>query len=296
MPGQESAIGFGFQYWGDFPFGEADWAEEVTWEVIPLYIRDDDAKADFDPPEPLRKVIDSIKPLVQEIQDLYEQFPDLWDANKCRIDQLQSLAYNFNITLNTLKDERLQRSEVLNAIQFFLNKGIDKGYQIAAAFSGLFATVTPIWADECAPGANLQEAGPTEFIPRFDLFGSDDIPADAVYSDFYEKWPKALAFKTICRSAWLKLYFYKPDDTEIPFDEFSATVEDVLKNVERVRPIHVRILEYRFDGPAAVGGGWVTSVVAQNNAVGGGWAVPVVANLSAVGGGWAVPVVASTTP
>ena len=137
MAGNPSAIGFGFQSFGTFPFGEADWSEEVLWEIIPQHYRDDDAKSEFDPPEPLRGLIDAIKPLVQEIQDRYQQFPDLWDANRCPIGQLQSLAYNFNITLNTAKDERLQRSEVLNAIQFFLNKGIDKGYQIVSLLSDI---------------------------------------------------------------------------------------------------------------------------------------------------------------
>ena len=294
MAGKPSSIGFGFQPFGDFPFGHADWAEEVTYAIAPQAQKDDDVGGQFDPPMPLRSYFDSIKPQLQDLLDKWELFPSLWDANRVPIEQLAQLAYNFNITLNPQKDEALQRSEVLNAIQFFVSKGLDQGYEIAAAFSGLVATVTPLWADSCGAGANLVEQGPTEFYPTFDAFAGDAIPTDMTFADFYERWPGRLTWNLPCRTSWLTLFFETPDDTNI--DNYSAIVEDVINSVERVRPIHVRILRYRFDGPRAVGGGWSIPVVAENSATGGGWSMPVVGELRATGGGWSLPVAALPVP
>jgi len=294
MSGKPSAIGFGFQPFGEFPFGHADWAEEVTFAVAPQHVRDDDALCPFDPPVPFRKLADSYKPQLQDLLDNWDLFPSLWDANRVPIEQLAQLGYNFNISPSSLKSEALQRSEVLNAVQFFLNKGIDQGYEIAAAFSGLIVTITPLWADSCDAGANLIEEGPTEFFATFNTIPADAISADAVFTDFFARWPGMLTWDLPCRTSWLKLFFTTPDDTEI--EDFSAVAEDVINNVERVRPIHVRIAQFRFDGPRAVGGGWTLPVQAENAAVGGGWTLPVVGELRATGGGWTLPVVGTPSP
>jgi hypothetical protein len=294
MAGKPSAIGFGFQPFGHFPFGHADWAEEVTYAIAPQAQKDDDVGCQFDPPMPLRGLFDTYKPQLQDLLDKWELFPSLWDANKVPIEQLGQLAYNFNIFPNPQKDEALQRSEVLNAIQFFVSKGLDQGYEIAAAFSGLVATITPQWAETCEPGSAFQDTGPTTFYPSFDAFPSDAIPLDETFNDFYERWPGRLTWDDPCRTSWLKIFFETPDDTDI--DNFSAVAEDVVTNVERVRPIHVRILRYRFDGPRAVGGGWTLPVQAENAAVGGGWSIPVVGELRAAGGGWTLPVIATPAP
>jgi len=294
MAGKPSAIGFGFQPFGHFPFGHADWAEEVTFALAPQADKDDDALCPFDPPMPVRGLMDSYKPQFQDLLDKWELFPALWDANRVPIEQLGQLGYNFDIFPNPQKDEDLQRSEVLNAIQFFISKGLDQGYEIAGAFSGLIVTITPQWSTSCGPGGVLQDEGPTEFFPTFDTFPGDAIPLDSTFTDFYERWPGRLVWDLPCRTSWIKLFFETPDDTDI--DDYSAVVEDVIKNVERVRPIHVRILRYRFDGPRAVGGGWTISVAAENAAVGGGWTIPVVGELLATGGGWAIPVIATPSP
>ena len=294
MPGKPSAIGFGFQPFGNFPFGEADWAEEVTYAIAPQAEKDDDVGCQFDPPMPLRKLFDTYKPQLQDLLDKWDAFPDLWDANQVPIEQLGQLGYNFDIFPNSQKDEALQRAEVLNAIQFFISKGLDQGYEIAAAFSGLVVTITPQWSTSCDPGGVLQDAGPTAFFPTFDAFSGDAIPLDSSFSDIYERWPGALTWDLPCRTSWLKLFFETPDDTDI--DNYSAVVEDVVNNVERVRPIHVRILRYRFDGPCAVGGAWTIPVAAESAATGGGWTISVTGELRSTGGGWTVPVVATPAP
>lgn len=294
MAGKPSAIGFGFQPFGQFPFGHADWAEEVTYAIAPQFIRDDDVTCEFDPPMPFRGLVDSFKPQLQDLLDRWELFPSLWDANRIPIEQLEQLGYNFDIFPSTQKSEALRRAEVLNAIQFFINKGLDQGYDIAAAFAGLIATVTPLWADSCDAGATLSETGPTSFFPTFESFPADAIPLDESFTEFYERWPGALTWDLPCRTSWLDLFFTTPDDTEI--ENYSAVAEDVINNVERVRPIHVRIRRFRFDGPRAVGGGWTIPVAAENSAVGGGWSIPVSGELRATGGGWSLPVVATPVP
>lgn len=389
MAGRPSAIGFGFQPFGLFPFGSADWAEEVTWKITPTMYRDDDAKCEFSPSEPLRKTIDALKPQFQEILDRYEQFPDLWDANAVPIAQLRSLGFNFNIGLEALKnvtgdvlatigdvdatldfttvtvappapiepgtvtiqvtraddtpvtfrddgngnfpsgltlpsggtidypsggltgitaellagstvtidyiysikDTRLQRSEVLNAIKFFVNKGLDRGYEIAAALSGLLVTVTPRWATSTASTATQQDDGPTTFFAKFDAFPADIIPTDATFDDFFDEWPRRLTWDNPVRSNFLKLFFFATDDKEI--ENFSAVVEDVLINIERVRPIHVQLESVTFDGPRVSGGGWTIPVVSEGSASGGGWTISVEGEKRVSGGGWTIPVVAT---
>ena len=387
-----SAIGFGRQLFGDHPFGSADWAEEVTWGVLPQFIKDDDTKLDLDPKNPLRKTINAWKPQFQEIIDKYDLVPSLWDANKVPISQLKNLAYNFDISLNTLKsvesrivatidstnnpldlstlsidpeapiepgtfvltvtraddveasvrddgngnlssattipagatldyvsgnlsgittslkegsnvtvsyifslkDTALQRSEVLNAIQFFLNKGIDKGYEIAAALSGLLVTVTPRWSDSCGQPANLTDQGPTKFFATFNTFPADKIPADKSFDDFFAKWPNSLTWDdSPCRSSFLKLFFYPPDDIEI--ENFSAVAEDVINNIERVRPIHVRFESIRFDGPRATSGVWSLPIIAENSASSSTWSASVISEIHASSNIWSGSVAAAVT-
>lgn len=291
MGGKPSAIGFGFQDFGEFPFGHADWAEEVTYSLAPQFVRDDDVSCQFEPPMPFRELTNSYKPQLQTLLDNWDLFPALWDANRVPIDQLNQLGYNFDIIPSEQKDEALRRAEVLNAIQFFINKGIDSGYEIAGAFSGLIATVTPLWAATCDSGAALQEAGPTVFFPTFESLPADAVALDSTFTDFYARWPARLTWTNPCRTARLRLFFTTPDDTEI--ENFSAVAEDVVNNVERVRPIHVRIDRFSFDGPRAVGGGWTMPVSAEGGATGGSWTIPVAGERRTTGGGWTIPVVAT---
>jgi len=294
MSGKPSSIGFGFQLFGDFPFGHADWAEEVTYGITPQAQKDDDTLCPFDPALPFRSLANAYKPQLQDLLDKWDLFPALWDANRVPIAQLGQLGYNFDVVPSEQKSEALRRSEVLNAIQFFISKGLDQGYEIAAAFSGLIVTITPLWADSCGVGATLSEDGPTVFVPTFDTFAADTVPLDATFTEFYERWPNRLTWNLPCRTSRIRLSFTTPDDTEI--EEFSAVAEDVVNNVERVRPIHVQIQQYKFDGPRAVGGAWTVSVRVEGAATGGGWTAPVIGELRTTGGGWTVPVIAVPTP
>ena len=147
----DSSIGFGHNPWGSHQFGFGDWAEEMIWKAIPEVYRDCDEAGPVGSAvqQPLRKFQNALKPSYQDLRIKWHQFTSLWDAIRVPLDQLPQLAYNVGITVDPTKDEGLQRSSVLNASQLWVNKGTDKGYEITAAFEGLLATITPLWAETC---------------------------------------------------------------------------------------------------------------------------------------------------
>lgn len=127
MGGDPSKIGFGDQPFGATEFGSADWAEEVTWKIIPEFYRNLDANPGGLVDAPLRGFIDSIKPLFQEIKDKLDLFPSLWDANRCPFPQLPALAYNVGIDITSIQN--LQLTQV-TAAPFTI------GEQITGSISG----------------------------------------------------------------------------------------------------------------------------------------------------------------
>jgi len=299
VPGKPSTIGFGFQPFGQYPWGSSDWAEEVLWRILPIWMRDSDAQAPGLVDMPLRSWIDTIKPYFEEIRFKWSIFPDLMDAQFCPLSNLPQLAYTFGLPeQDEEKSEALRRSEILNATTLYRNKGTDLGYEIMAGFEGLVVEITPIWAETKLPGAALIEGDDypsgTEFVADFDDFPADALPADATFDDPFARWPAFLDIDGICRTHRLRLFFTTVDDTEIK--DFTGTSQRVLQAIERVRPIHVIIDAATFDGTRGVGGGWSISVQAENSAVGGGWSIPVASQPSAVAGGWSIPVVATPVP
>jgi Phage tail protein (Tail_P2_I) len=294
MSGSPSSIGFGWQLYGFYPFGSSDWAEEVTWKILPVYKHEQDIVV-TGVPYPLRKFIDGLKPLLEELRFKWQQFPFLWDANRCPLSNLPQLAYTVGLVDDPSKPEALRRSQILNVAQLVLNKGNDRGYEIIAALNGLLVSITPLWADDCyttAP-ADFGTTGPTEFYATFGSFGADEVVLDEVFDDFYARWPKRLTWTDPCRTAWLDLHFYAPGDVEI--DDLASVALSIQQDLPRVLPIHVRIRNTTYDGPRAVGGGWTIPVQGAAMAVGGGWTIPVDGALMSAGG-WTIPVVATPVP
>jgi hypothetical protein len=150
-----SSIGFGHNPFGANQFGFGDWAEEMLWKTLPEFYRevDETGPSGSVVSQPLRKFQNALKPSYQELRVKWHQFPFLWDALVVPLDQLPQLGYNVGITVDPTKPEDLQRSSVLNASQLWVNKGSDKGYEITGAFEGLVATITPLWAETCAPAS-----------------------------------------------------------------------------------------------------------------------------------------------
>lgn len=150
-----SSIGFGHNPFGAHQFGFGDWAEEMLWKTLPEFYREVDEAGPSGSiiKQPLRQFQNALKPSYQELRVKWHQFPFLWDALVVPLDQLPQLGYNVGINVDPTKPEDLQRSSVLNASQLWANKGTDKGYEITGAFEGLVATITPLWAETCAPAS-----------------------------------------------------------------------------------------------------------------------------------------------
>ena len=294
MSGGPSSIGFGWQQWGSFPFGSSDWSEEVTWKILPLYNHDLDSTI-TGVPIPLRRWINALKPLLEELRIKWQTFPALWNADTCPISNLPQLAYTVGLVDDASKPESLRRSQILNVAQLVINKGNDRGYEIIAALNGLLVTITPLWAADCftTPSSAFNTTPPSEFYGTFGNFPADMIILDEVYDDLYAKWPKTLTWETPCRTAWLDLFVHAPGDIEI--DDFESVASSIAQDVLRVLPIHVRLRNVTFDGPRVAAGGWTIPVQGAAAAVAGGWTIPVT-GAQMVASGWTIPVVAIPAP
>lgn len=307
--GRPSAIGYGHQPYGHpqstsvlwrvpgggpYPvnagYGRGDWAEYVTWRALPEHTRAEDGLGSA-VPEPLRGMIDAIKPLMNELIAKWVIFPKLWDAQLCPIAQLPKLAYNVGITLDPTKSEALQRSEVLNASQLFLHKGTDLGYTIVAAFEGLLVELTPLWADGQDPGAALTTAEPTAYVPQYDEIPADDIPADQVYTDRFALWPRGLYLQSAVRTMKLRLLFEPAADQTQDFDPDVA--DRIVSRLLRFKPIHVEIDRIIFDGLRGSSATWTEAIDAGQLAV-GMWNGPVRGTEQAASATWTAPLVADT--
>lgn len=273
-------------------YGIGDWAEEVTWKIIPEWYRDEDGTAG-DVEEPLRGFIDAIKPLLNEFIKKWRIFPTLWDATLAPIDQLPSLAHTVGIQpLDTTKPEQLQRSEVLNQAFLILNKGTDTGYTILAAFENLLVEVIPLWAESKAPGASLSPDAPTTFTPHFDDVPADDLPLDITFDDRFAIWPRPLFYGDECRTYKLRLIFYPTAD---PTQDFDPDVANrVAARLLRFKPIHVEIDRITFDGLRGSSQAWVLEDVVAENAGVGMWGESVTAEQRAASAVWVDAVEADT--
>lgn len=254
-------------------FGYGDWAEEVTWRILPEFMRAEDG-TQGEVPEPLRGFIDAVKPLLNDLILKWRIFPSLWDANACPLPQLNKLASTIGIELDPTKSERLQRSETLNAPQLFLHKGTDLGYQILAAFEDLLVEITPLWSDDCEPNAPLSTAPETEFVPHMDEVPLDALPLDTVYDDQYALWPITLHFQDRCRSHSLRLTFFPSADPKQDFDPDVAG--RIAARLLRYKPIHVEIERVTFDGLRASSQPWIEPLVIADNTAAGMWVEPLV--------------------
>lgn len=275
MTGIPSSIGWGLQSFGNFPFGTADWHIAAFLPLIPEVHRNDDVSAGGRVAVPLFTFLNALKPLMNELEQKWRDFPDLWNADDCAVDQLRLLASTLGIELSTDKPEVFQRLEIVNLPQVIINKGTDRGYQIAGAFEGLTGRVTGLWAETCEPDAAFSEEGPQAWFPSMDEGVYDVHPMDTSYTDRLAIWPIPLypiqpigglfydstpmdsvpldsglaIMEGRCRAHTIRLYYQKPDDTEI--EDYTNVSRRVVRFVERFRPIHVTIERIRFDGPKA---------------------------------------------
>lgn len=280
-----------FPYPMDVGYGLGDWAEEVTWRIIPEFYRDEDG-TQGQVPEPLRGFIDSIKPLLNELLKTWRAFPTLWDAQRVPLEQLPALAYNIGTEVDPTKPERLQRTEVLNSPLLYVNKGTDLGYEILAAFEDLLVEIVPLWAESKEPGSALTPADPTEYFAKFDVIPADLLQCDQVFDDSFAIWPKPLFLGDDCRTNLLRLTFFQVDNPSQDFDPIVA--QRVADRLLRFKPLHVEIDRIVFDGLRASSQTWLTQGIVADAWAAGHWCSPVVGTLQASSQTWCGLVSADT--
>ena len=293
-----SSLGFGSTRWGDFPWGNSDWAEQILWKAMPEFYKILDQQTHGDVPNPLRGFVDAIKPPLEELRRKTRDFPDLWNADFAPEKHLPSLARAIGLNPSTNKPEVFQRLEILNAHQLYLHKGTDKGYRIVGSFDGLDVTIEGLYAENCDPGAVLSTDEPEFWVPHFDDVPADEIHMDSIYTDRFALWPWTLLTSVVipgglnfdeipldtlpldsgltftdgrCRSYSLSLTFFKSDDTEI--EDFNDVAKRVNRLVEFMRPLHVRLEKVDFDGPKA-SATWISSITGDNPAA-TTWVAPI---------------------
>jgi hypothetical protein len=306
--GNPSALGFGHQpyghpygggqfalpqsnpashpYYMGAGYGIGDWAEETLWRILPDWVRDEDGTEGV-VDKPLRAWIDTIKPLFNEIILKMRDIPELWDATQVPLEQLPKLAGTIGITLDSTKDEQLQRSEVFNAVQLFITKGTEKGYSILAAFEDLLVEAIPLWEIN----SSLTSDSPTLFEPYFDEIPADEIALDSTYSDIYEIWPWPLHYVDAYMTNRLRLIFYPTDN---PSQDFDPDVAGRIANrLLRYTPIHIIIDRVTFDGLRGSSQSWMGTVDAGNLAV-GMWSSSVTGEIRAASQSWMATVDATS--
>ena len=285
-----SSIGFGYQPWGNYPWGHSDWAEEVLWKGMPSFYHDLDRQSQGLVPNPLRGFISAIKPMFEEIRAKFREFPELWDADECPEFLLASLTRNIGLPSFDDKPAIFQRTAALNAVQLYIHKGTDKGYDIIASFEGLSVDVVGLWAETCEPGAFLSENPPAFFLANMDEVPADVIHADTFYTNRFAIWPYPLTNSVNppgtlfldavpldalpldsglsvsdgrCRSHSIRLNFYNGDDTEI--EDFENVSSRITILVDFMKPMHVELDQVTFDGPKS-SSTWTSMINADNPA------------------------------
>lgn len=293
-----SGLGFGTQSFGHFPFGSSDWAEQVLWKTLPEFYRVEDTRAPGKVADPLRKLINSIKPSFEDLRRDIDAFPSLRNADTCPTSQLNALAKTIGLVPSTDKAETFRRSEILNANQAYLHKGTDLGYAVAAGFEDLMVTVTGLWAETCS-SSTLTASDPTKFAANFDDVPADSIHLDTIYTDNLAAWPWELHPVAEgggfgdgrCRSHKLDLYFTKVDDTEI--EDYADVSARAVAFSTRMKPTHVEFRNVTFDGPKAAAS-W-TAPITSDAFASASWTAPITTGYGAPAS-WTATINATLTP
>lgn len=285
-----SAFGFGYGPFGHTPFGHSKWSAQALFKLFPTHVREADKVVGGDVSEPLRRYNLVLEDIFEEIRQAISNFTSLTDADRTPEDNLAALAFNFGIPLSSdEKDIAFRRSEILNQHLLVVRKGFVKGYEIIGAFFGLIVDVSHLWAvDCCDPDTVYVTYPPDSYFANFDEVPADVIPLDKFYESRFDMWPFPLhpfglitnqvfdevpadvipldsdkIIRLQCPTHFLDLDFGSPDDTEI--ENYTAISRGVVRELERMRPIHVEFRNIRFDGPKA-SAYWTLNIEADSEA------------------------------
>jgi len=186
---RKNRIGFGFGTFGGFKWGWGDFAEIFLWNYLPEIYKTETEKR---PNQELRRWVDGIKPLVQELRERLEFFPDIRDPNFAPENLLPFLANDVGFVDNQGRTEDKRRAAIFNAWLLYLTKGTDQGYRIVGASNNVDVTVGGLWESPCGSGV-YQAAGPTSFVPLFDVIPLDEY--EGMFDDFFLSGGNVLALR-----------------------------------------------------------------------------------------------------
>lgn len=209
-----------------------------------------------------------------------------------------------NIFVDTITQPGFSNGEALTGAISATSKTI--GSQALGTINYLTGEMTgQTWllapGSEVSSVADFTTEGPTEFIPQFDSVPADLLPLDYVQTERYALWPRyTIPVRTTsgiltagpCRSYSLRLFFFKPDDTEI--EDFIDVATRISTSLENFRPIHVRFDKIAFDGARASSQVWRTGRIVADSFAVNTWTVNVAANQQASSQVWTIPAATAT--
>jgi len=197
-------IGFGYDPFGEEPFGFADYSDGTLWDFMPEIYRIEDEKRD----NIFRNFIISLRPIFDEILLKTEKFPELRDANKIWIEHLKLLANDYGVVIDDNDVEYFKRSSIRNAFKWFGIKGTRNAYDIIGKIYGFAVEVKELYWT------------PSGF--------TSDPPPGGETCDY-------------CKSHTLELWFTPAFPVELTSEELADAWQRILNKVKRVTPIYVDV-------------------------------------------------------
>ena len=148
--------GFGQEPFGDFPFGDADWARVVLWDELP----EEKKQEDLDNGGWYYNFVTCLMPPMNELRNLiYKSYDRTIDPRTARQDLLGYIARNFGITPDLAEPEAYQRMKIEIAGRWRTIKGTSEAYEILCAIHGFDVTVNEVWWN----GSEYTTTGPYVF-------------------------------------------------------------------------------------------------------------------------------------
>lgn len=169
-----NGVGFGHGSFGKFPFGKADFGDEVVIRTFADELLEDED----DPTGVNRRLLNYltlIKNSANRVKGAIDAIPDQIDFDKVRDDLIVYLGRSFGVEIDDAEPPDFRRSLVGGAILFYRIKGTLESYKIRGKISGFDVSVFQLF--KLAPMF-------VPLIPSDDLF---NIPTGS--SDFYTDLP-----------------------------------------------------------------------------------------------------------
>lgn len=130
-----NGVGFGHGRFGSFPFGRADFGDEVVIRSFPdAYLEDAE-----DPEGVNRRLLNyllTIRDSVNRTKTAIDQLPDQVDFDRIRDDLIVHLGRTIGVEIDDAEPAEYRRALVANAVLFYRIKGTVQSYKVRGKISG----------------------------------------------------------------------------------------------------------------------------------------------------------------